>query len=477
VQSSPAIGADGTIYVGSNDGHLYAINAGGSQKWKFPSSDSIGAVKSSPAIGTDGTIYIGSDDGNMYALNQTGTQKAGWPVDTAYTNPQCINASPCLSTLVNAKISLGRPAIASDGTIYYSAFNTGLYARNPDGTEKWTVSLGPSSPGSDNDYMPGVDTVAGFGYIYTDVPGNALAALNPADGFEIWRVGVDSDIDSTPVVGPDGTIYFGTDNAAKALFAIDPNTRSEKWPRFVTGGQVDNIPALNPDGSEVYVVSNDGNLYAVNTADGEELWRFPIPVNPSDGVANSSPAVGADGTVYVGSTDSNLYAVGLPSEPRNIREKLIKKENDSIVTVDDEKNWLNGSSLKGPWAVRLEVDRCPSKNINAAGECLPDGDGKLDYELRLWMKQCINAACDNLYTADDPFPDDDPFFRDTRIDYRLTLPPDLTQTFKIDSSEFSDFLFGFTAGAAAGEELEVTITNFTLSFIRLGDPIIDLPEF
>ena len=63
--SSPAIGADGTIYVGSKDYSLYAINADGTQKWKFTTG---GFVQSSAAIGTDGTIYFGSVDGNLYAL-------------------------------------------------------------------------------------------------------------------------------------------------------------------------------------------------------------------------------------------------------------------------------------------------------------------------------------------------------------------------------------------------------------------------
>ena len=59
VGSSPAIGSDGTIYVGSEDNNLYAMNPDGSKKWAFRTGDD---VKSSPAIGSDGTIYVGSED-------------------------------------------------------------------------------------------------------------------------------------------------------------------------------------------------------------------------------------------------------------------------------------------------------------------------------------------------------------------------------------------------------------------------------
>jgi len=66
VQSSPAIGNDGTIYVGSEDDNLYAINSDGSEKWKFTTSD---PADSSPAIGSDGTIYVGSGNDNLYAIH------------------------------------------------------------------------------------------------------------------------------------------------------------------------------------------------------------------------------------------------------------------------------------------------------------------------------------------------------------------------------------------------------------------------
>ena len=57
LSSSPAIGADGTVYIGSYDDNLYAINPDGTKKWAFDIGDD---VDSSPAIGSDGTIYVGS---------------------------------------------------------------------------------------------------------------------------------------------------------------------------------------------------------------------------------------------------------------------------------------------------------------------------------------------------------------------------------------------------------------------------------
>lgn len=67
VESSPAIGADGTVYVGSTDDYLYAIDPmDGTKKWSFATG---AAIYSSPAIGADGTIYVGSDDYLLYAID------------------------------------------------------------------------------------------------------------------------------------------------------------------------------------------------------------------------------------------------------------------------------------------------------------------------------------------------------------------------------------------------------------------------
>ena len=67
VDSSPAIGSDGTVYVGSYDDKLYAINGkSGVKLWEFETG---GRVTSSPAIGSDGTVYVGSTDKKVYAIN------------------------------------------------------------------------------------------------------------------------------------------------------------------------------------------------------------------------------------------------------------------------------------------------------------------------------------------------------------------------------------------------------------------------
>ena len=271
VGASPAIGGDGTLYVGSNDFNLYAINPDGTQKWAFPTGGNVGG--SSPAIGTDGTLYVGSADNSLYAINPDGTQK--W----AFLTGGFVQSSP---------------AIGTDGTVYVGSADSNLYAINPDGTQKWVFPTGhpfvTSSPAIGADGTVYVGSTADFVNVGT------LYAINP-DGTQKWAFGAGG-VGSGAAIGVDGTVYVGL---SPLIYAINPDG-TQKW-AFPTGGpHVTSSPAIGTDGT-VYVGSWDNNFYAINP-DGTQKWAFP-----TGGLVDHSPAIGAEGTLYVGSDDKNLYAI------------------------------------------------------------------------------------------------------------------------------------------------------------------------
>jgi len=265
--SCPAIGAEGIIYAGSSDYYLYALNPDGTQKWRFLTGNPVG---SSPAIGADGTVYVGSYDGHLYALNPDGTQK--WRF------------------LIGGYVQ-SSPAIGSDGTVYVGSGDDYLYAINPDGTQKWRFLTGywvSSSP-----------AIGADGTVYVGSVDNYLYAIKP-DGTQKWRFQTGGEVWSSPAIGGDGTVYVGSDD--DYLYAVNPDG-TQKW-RFQTGYMVESSPAVGADG-RIYVGSNDNYLYGINS-DGTLKWRF----HTGGRMYSSSPAIGGDGTVYVGSWDGYLYAIG-----------------------------------------------------------------------------------------------------------------------------------------------------------------------
>ena len=260
---APAIGSDGTIYVGSLDKHLYALNPNGTQKWNYTTGD---LIFSSPAVGSDGTIYFGSADKHLYALNSDGTQKWNYTAKLGITSD----------------ITIG-----NDGTIYFGSGDKNLYALYSNGTLKWNYTAG------DMTFL--APAIGSDGTIYFGNWDTHLYALNP-DGTQKWNYTTGDSIVSAPVIGNDGTIYFGSgDNNTYALYSDG----TLKW-KFTTGNRVAASPVIGNDGT-IYIGSDDGNFYALNP-DGILKWNFY-----TGGVMASIPIIGNDGIIYFGSDFGSAF--------------------------------------------------------------------------------------------------------------------------------------------------------------------------
>jgi outer membrane protein assembly factor BamB len=278
VVSSPAV-VNGTVYVGSKDNSLYAVNADtGEKQWQF---DTSWYVTSSPAV-VNGTVYVGSCDESLYAVD-TGTGEKQWQFDTS----SHVESSPAVV----------------DGTIYVGSYDKSLYAVDAaTGEQQWqfdTSEKVKSSP-----------TVVD-GTVYVGSDDGRLYAVDATTGRKQWQFETtrkpwqsdfsEGEVYSSPAVVED-TVYVGSHDS---LCAVDAATGEQQW-MFGTYGPVRSSPAV-VDGT-VYVGCNDYSLYAVDTATGEQQWQFDAPW-----YVRSSPAV-VDGTVYVGSgivddEDDGLYAV------------------------------------------------------------------------------------------------------------------------------------------------------------------------
>jgi outer membrane protein assembly factor BamB len=323
--SSPAIGPDGTVYLAGcihcnsydrsapPEGILYALTPGGQLKWNLTISNSGEGVDTltSPTIGPDGTIYVSDVGFRVVAVSPDGTLK--WQFRT------------------NGEV-VGSPAVAPDGTVYVGvddpdltdqcvlALNKCLLALNPDGTLKWgTLFLqtsGFSSPAVGSD-----------GSVYVD--GSSVAS----SGTQKWR----NPKFTSPSIGGDGAIYGSIDNN---LTALNPDG-SLRWEFPIAkpsgpgniccfyGIVTPTSAAIGANGILHYGVGveafcscgpvpygyGNATLYAL-APNGSLAWKFTIqPTTPCDtffcpSAFVSDPAIGSDGTIYVGTGDGNLYAVG-----------------------------------------------------------------------------------------------------------------------------------------------------------------------
>jgi eukaryotic-like serine/threonine-protein kinase len=257
IVSSPVHDA-GTIYFGSDDGHVYAVGRiDGRQRWKRKTG---GPVSSTPAI-VEGVLYASSYDGRIYALDaRTGALR--WKVATG-----------------------GERRFEAKGL-------HGLQPKQQTIADPFDVYL--SSP-----------VVVG-GAVYVGSGDGNVYALDAASGAVRWKFPTGDVVHASPAYA-DGVLYVGSWDSR--LYAIDAATGRERW-RFAGGVDPDihnqvgfqSSPAVV--GGVVYTGCRDSNLYAIDAATGKEKWR----VNNAGSWVITSPAV-VDGKVIFATSDSSRYVV------------------------------------------------------------------------------------------------------------------------------------------------------------------------
>jgi outer membrane protein assembly factor BamB len=319
IQSSAAIAPDGTAYIGLHSGTLYALRdpvGAGNQlaaRWSFHPTGAS-SWHATPAIGRDGTVYVGfSTDSNspdaqgtLYALQ---APSAGIEPNVLWT----VDLGPGRQT--------SSPMIGPDGTIYAMGGEGRLSAITPDGQLKWMVQTGPvlkSSPALGFDGTVYVSSMNGKLYAvappaepdmpdgtvrwtfrFAEYPGTGAPRVShsPPAGAD----GIGSG--ASPTIGPDGSIYVGANNSN--FYAISPDGHLE-WlfeaEREIAG--IWSTAALSADNSTLYFGANKGGLYALNRADGSLRWQYPIV-----GSVYSSPTVDATDTLYSASTVGHVFAL------------------------------------------------------------------------------------------------------------------------------------------------------------------------
>jgi outer membrane protein assembly factor BamB len=284
IASSPAVW-DGRVYVGSDDGFLFAVDAAeGVAVWGF---DLGHRIRATPAI-HDGRLFIANGAISIHDA-ASGRQRFQIASDRFHMS----------SSLVPAEAATLGWTVFGSGMRGTSGF---VDARAPfDGRTRWRYDV-PY-------HTTTIPTVSGNSVYFGTLSGE-LTALDAATKALRWQFQTAGGILSAPAVA-NGTVYVTSwapapgqqgavvPNASGLLYAVDAETGLERW-QAETGSPVESGPAV---AGGLAIVGGGRSLFAFEAESGRPRWRFET----GDAV-RSSPAVAA-GVVYVGSLDGNLYAV------------------------------------------------------------------------------------------------------------------------------------------------------------------------
>jgi outer membrane protein assembly factor BamB len=310
-------------------------------RWSLPA---MGAIR--------GTAV--AEDGTLYAAGGLGLQAVGPGGDLRWA--------------VTAQ-ARAMPAIADDGTIYLGA-SEGLTAIDPNGKVLWVTPLGPGAAWSPPAIGPD-------GTIYQNTNRGTLHAVD-ASGRVKWRFEAPGPFfrnPSPPAIAEDGTIYFPSEDGN--LYALGPDGH-ERW-RFATAGPV-RAASIGLDGTIYFandrmlsgsgrntVSSGSSWMYALNP-DGTERWSAPL-----EGEAWAGPAIGFDGTLYMG-TYNQGGAIFVFAPGGSLLRKLPSRAIHTPIVADDGSIYHSNGHLialdmdgDAKWSFRPENFAGPAPAIGFDG--------------------------------------------------------------------------------------------------------------
>ena len=330
IDASPVISLDGTIYLASTDGNLYALSPAGQLKWRFAARDSIFAT---PTLAPDGSILFADLAGFYYSVKPDGG--LAWSRELSGGGPE--------------HRAVASPAVAANGQSYIGAWNDQFYSFDPEGRLLWQIPIGgdgqistpPALDSAGNVYIathdssnknriavfkfgpgsnlvwkftddlgidrnriissPAIDTSSGLLYIGASrSEDGCLYAINLADGSQAFKATLPKGIVSSPAIAADGTVYVGCLDGK--LYALNGRTGELRW-TFSSGAYfVLGSPSIDGFG-RIFFGDSDGVIHALSPW-GDELWSHAAQSNIS-----SAAAIAQDGTLYLTSYDSTLYAI------------------------------------------------------------------------------------------------------------------------------------------------------------------------
>lgn len=342
---SPAVGADGTVYINSDFGQLFAIT-NGELKWVSALPDFTvyfgSGLSGSPAIGPDGTIYFGTGNYFLAVDPATGTY------------------SHSAQTFPDDAFQTG-PVIGPDGTIYIEVFGVTnrLYAFNPDLSVKWTNTLAKlENQTVDTIAKQGSCAVASNAVYVTDTDGT-IYSFDPQSGHTNWTYATGASGLNAPAIGPDGTIYVSSYEASQpyvyALYGNPPATNSS-WPQFRKDAQRTAVQTQAPSGPVTIgapVMTTNGFQFTITGPDG-----LTVTIEASDDlvtwtIVGSVTLTGGTGTFVDSASGSHPH--------RYYREASGTSSNVSITLSSPLR--IGGSfqfSITGPAGKTANVDASPN---------------------------------------------------------------------------------------------------------------------
>jgi hypothetical protein len=157
-------------------------------------------------------------------------------------------------------------------------------------SQVWSVDIGDGSSGNQRLFNP---PIVADGRVYAMDADGRVAAFDAESGRRVWRVRATSTAEDGNALGGgvaygDGRLYVST--GFGDVLALDPASGDELW-RAEVNGPIRSAPAFAA--GQVFVISIDNQLEALDAASGRILWSHTGILEDAALLGGASAAAGA----------------------------------------------------------------------------------------------------------------------------------------------------------------------------------------
>jgi outer membrane protein assembly factor BamB len=303
MSSAPLLAPDGTLYVLSDPGTIYAVNARGQMEWQFNAAGTVTAV---PAMNDEGLLALGNSNSQVAMVGTNGallwrngiySPPRGSPVFVGDSvavvdsvgNVTAFDMSGQEAWAFEAGAESTPLARTSDGALLLVNARGEAFKLDAAGQMLWSARLGGEF------WAAPVPDAAGGAYVVT--VGGRVHAID-SQGAPRWSTPLDASVEAPPLLGSDGRLYVAARNGT--LYALDAEDGALLW-SYDTGSALAAPPAQGDDGM-LYQGTEDERLLAISP-DGTRLWQVQVR-----GTIRARPLMTPQGRLYVPTGGGRLYA-------------------------------------------------------------------------------------------------------------------------------------------------------------------------
>ncbi|MEW6035073.1 MAG: PQQ-binding-like beta-propeller repeat protein [Candidatus Micrarchaeota archaeon] len=412
----------GAVVFASDDGNIYALDpTTGARRWSVP----VGKTPAEPVM-ADNAIYVPLTSGKVVKLGPNGQVQwtadlTGYPYNITYLYGVSVTPKTVFVTASNGVYALDKNGsvrarftnYTTDATLTapasgadYVVFGKGreLIRMSETGQVQWKAAL------AEGNFWLSRPTIEG-NVVYVGSLDDRMHAFVVTNGLELWNIRAKNWVAGTPLASG-GTVYFGANDGN--VYAVEGADGTLKW-IAPTQLAVISQPEIGTMGGKevVFAGGSDKNIYAISRDSGEVVWKGPAAGAVGSPLFYQNKVIvgAADGKVYAYSTE-RACSITFPLEADvvGLKELVVRGKYASetggakVLVQINEGQWQDAQTGDVDWTFIVNPKASLAPGLNTISCQVSDAGGSEEGPTytSVAIAHDPNAPVSNLFVSVSP---------------------------------------------------------------------------